>query len=127
MWNCCLQSFLVCVCVFLGLYLWPVEGPRLRVILELQMLAYATATATRDLRCICDLHHSSQQRWLLNSPSQARDPAHFRMDIGRVLNPLGHSGNSASRPLGGERQKTVVSPEVETKSRPDEVARTDVQ
>jgi len=26
-----------------------------------------------DLSCICDLHHSSQQRWILNPLSEARD------------------------------------------------------
>ena len=35
--------------------------------------AYATATATPDLSCICDLHHSSQQRQILNALSEARD------------------------------------------------------
>ena len=37
------------------------EVPRLGVKLELQPLAYATATATRDLSPVCDLHRSSQQ------------------------------------------------------------------
>ena len=35
---------------------------------------YALATATQDLSHICDLHHSSEQRQSLNSPSKARDP-----------------------------------------------------
>ena len=44
------------------------EVPRLGVELELQLLAYttATATATPDLSCLCDLHHSSQQCQILN-------------------------------------------------------------
>ena len=33
----------------------------------------ATATATPDLSCVCDLHHSSQQPWILNPPIEARD------------------------------------------------------
>ena len=37
------------------------EVPRLRVEMELQLLAFATATAMTDLSCICDLHHSSWQ------------------------------------------------------------------
>ena len=49
------------------------EVPRIRVYSELQLLAYATATATPDLNCICDLHHSSQQHPILNGLSQARD------------------------------------------------------
>ena len=49
------------------------EVPRLGVESELQLPAYATATATRDLSYICNLHHSSQQRWILNPLSEARD------------------------------------------------------
>ena len=49
------------------------EVPRLGVELELQLLAYATATAMPDLSRICDLHHSLQQRWILNPLSEARD------------------------------------------------------
>ena len=40
---------------FLGLGLWHMEFPRLGVKLELQLLAYITATPTWDLRHICDL------------------------------------------------------------------------
>ena len=47
--------------------------PRLGVQLELWLLAYATATAVLDPSCICDLHHSSWQRWSLNPLSRARD------------------------------------------------------
>ena len=49
------------------------EVPRLGVKLELQLLAYATATATPDTSCICDLHHSLQQLQVLNPLSKARD------------------------------------------------------
>ena len=41
--------------------------------LDLQLLAYTTAIATPDLSRICDLHHSSQQRWILNPLSKAKD------------------------------------------------------
>ena len=41
--------------------------------LELQLLTYTTGTATQDLTCVCDLHHSSWQRWILNPLSEARD------------------------------------------------------
>ena len=41
---------------------------------ELQLLVYTTATATLwDLSHVCDLHHSSQQRQILNPLSEARD------------------------------------------------------
>ena len=56
------------------------EVPRLGVELE---LAYTTATATPDLSCVCDLHHS-QQCWVLNPLSKARDRTHFLMDIFQV-------------------------------------------
>ena len=56
------------------------EIPRLGVKLELQLLAYATATATRDPSHICNLHHSSWQRQILNPLSKARDQAQVLMD-----------------------------------------------
>ena len=49
------------------------EVPRLGVELELQLRAYTTATATQDLRHICDLHCSSQQGEIPNPLSEARD------------------------------------------------------
>ena len=42
------------------------EVPRLGFELELQLLVYDTATTTQDLRCICDIHHSSWQHCVLN-------------------------------------------------------------
>ena len=55
------------------LHVWHTEIPRLRVKSELQAYATATATATQDLSCICNLHHSLQQRMILNPLSEARD------------------------------------------------------
>jgi len=49
------------------------EFPRLGAESELQLLAYATATATQDPSQVCDLHHSSQQCQILNPLSKARD------------------------------------------------------
>ena len=66
--------------VFLGLYPQHIEVSRLRDELELQLMAYTTATATRDPSYICDLHHSSWQRWILNPLSKARDRTHILMD-----------------------------------------------
>ena len=43
---------------FLPLHLWYMEVTRLGIELELQLLAYTTATAMRDLNLICDLNHS---------------------------------------------------------------------
>ena len=49
------------------------EIPRRGVKSELQLPAYATATATQDASHTCDLHHRSQQCQLLNPLSEARD------------------------------------------------------
>ena len=70
--------------VFLRLHLWHTEVPRLRAELELQLLAYATATATQDPSPVCDLHHSSQQHWILNPLSEARDWTRVLMNPSRV-------------------------------------------
>ena len=55
---------------FLGPHLQHIEVPRLGVKSEPQLLTYTTATETSDPSCVCDLHHSSQQRWILNSLSR---------------------------------------------------------
>ena len=60
------------------------EVPRLRVESEIQLLAYTIATATWDLRHICDLCHSSQQCWILNPLNEARDQTLILMDPSRV-------------------------------------------
>jgi len=65
--------FCVCLLPFLGLHLQHMEVPRLGVQSELQLLAYATATAMPDLSCVCKLHHSSWQSRILNPLSEARD------------------------------------------------------
>ena len=56
------------------------EVPRLGVKLELQLQAYTTAMATLHLICICELHNSLQQCWILNIVSKARDQTHILMD-----------------------------------------------
>ena len=43
---------------FLGPHMWQMEGPRLGVKSQLQLPAYATATATQDPSHVYDLHHS---------------------------------------------------------------------
>ena len=62
----------------LGPHLWHIEVPRIGVELELHLPA--TATATPDLSCVCDLHRSSQQRRILNPLSEARNRTHILMD-----------------------------------------------
>ena len=58
---------------FLGPLPQHMEVRRLGVESELQPPAYITATATRDLSCVCHLHHSSRPRRILNPLSEARD------------------------------------------------------
>ena len=57
------------------------EVPRVGVESELQLLAYATATAAPDLSHICDLHRSLQQHWILNPTERGQ---------GWNLHPHGH-------------------------------------
>ena len=61
---------------FLGPHLWHMEVPRLGVESKLQLPSNITATAKPDLSLVWDLHHSSQQRQILNPLSEARDGIH---------------------------------------------------
>ena len=70
------------------------EVMRVGVELELQVPAYTIARATQDPSCICELHHSSWQHWILNPLSKARNGTLILMDASWVLNPLSHCGNS---------------------------------
>ena len=58
---------------FSGPHSWHVEFPRPGVESELQLPTYTTATATRDLSCICDPHHSSWQHRIADPLSKTRD------------------------------------------------------
>ena len=75
------------------------EVPRLGIELELQLPAYTTATATRDPSHICDLHHSSQQLWILNPLSGARARIRVHMDNSLGLLLLSHDRNFLSSSL----------------------------
>ena len=70
--------------VLLGLYLQHMEVPRLEVKLELRLPAYTTVTATWDPSHVCNLHHSSRQRQILNPLSKGRDQTHNLMDTSQV-------------------------------------------
>ena len=57
--------------------------------------AYATAIAMPDLSQVFDLHHSSQQRTILNPPSEAKDQTQVLTGTIRDgLLPLSHDRNS---------------------------------
>ena len=65
---------------FLGLHLQHVEVPRRGVASELQLLAQATAKATRDLSYVFDLHHSSRQYQILNPLREARNRTYILLN-----------------------------------------------
>ena len=76
--------FFFFVFVFLGLQPWHMEVPRQGVQSELQLPAYTTATATWDPSCVCDLHYSSRQCWILTPLSEARDRTLVLMDTSQI-------------------------------------------
>ena len=74
--------FYIYICYFLEPYLQHMEVPRPGV--KLQLSVYTTPMATQDLDLICDLHYSSQQHWILNPLSKARDWTCLLMDTSQV-------------------------------------------
>ena len=66
------------------MYPWHLKVPRLAVKSELWPPAYTTATTTSDPSHVCDLHHSSQQYWILNPLSEARDRPCILMDTSQI-------------------------------------------
>ena len=77
-----------------GLHRQHMEVPGLGVKLQLQLPAYTRVTATPALSRVCDLHNSSQQHWILDPLSEARDRTYSLMDTSQVLNLLSHNRNS---------------------------------
>ena len=74
--------FIFSLSCFLGPHQWHMGVPRLGVESELQLLVYTTAVP--ELSHICNLHHSSQQHWILNSLSDARDQTRHLIDTSWV-------------------------------------------
>ena len=72
--------------VFLWLHPRHMEVPRLGVELELQLLAYSTATAMQDPSHVYDLHHSSRQHWILNPLIKVRNQTCVLMDVSQMRN-----------------------------------------
>ena len=58
--------------------------PRPGVGSELQMLSHTIATTKWDPSCVCNLHHSSQQHWILNPLSEARNWTRILMDTSQI-------------------------------------------
>ena len=73
---------LFCVCGFLGPHPWYTEVPRL--VVELELSAYTTATAMQNLSCVFNLNHKSWQYRLLNPLRKSRDQTHIFTDPGWV-------------------------------------------
>ena len=82
-----------CLCAFFFFFwlfevhtrgIW--EFPRVGSESNLQLPAYAATTATQDRSHVCDLHHSSRPRQILNPQSEARDRTLVLMDTNRVCN-----------------------------------------
>ena len=84
-------------------YGWHVEVPRLGVESELQLLAYATATAMQDLSCICDVHCILWKNQIFNPLSKVRDQTCILMGTSCVLNTMNHNGDSLSSFLMAEK------------------------
>ena len=74
----------VCIYGFLGPHPWHMEVPWLGVELELQLLAYTTATAMWNPSYICDLYHSSQQSQIPDPLHEARDQTQVLMDTSQI-------------------------------------------
>ena len=74
---------------------WHIAVPRLGVELELQLLAYITATATQTPSCVCDLHHGSWQCRILDPLREARDQTRVFTDT----NPICFRFSTVGTPL----------------------------
>ena len=72
---------------FLGPHTRHMEVLRLGGKSDLQLPAYATATAMQDLSRDFDLYHSLQQCWILNPLSEAKDRTHILIDTGQICFP----------------------------------------
>ena len=90
-----LSLFLSLFICFLGFYLCVAHGSfqakdRMRARAASHSPSYSNSGSER----VCDQYHSSQQLWILNPLSEARDRTCILMDTNRVLNWLSHNGNS---------------------------------
>ena len=59
-------------------------GSQARGLIRDVAASLCSATAMWDLSLICDLHHSSRQRWNLKSLSEARDQNCVLMDASQI-------------------------------------------
>jgi len=68
------------------------EIPRRGAELELQLLVYTTATATRDLSHVLDLHHSTRQSMIPDPLIEGRDWTCILMDTCQIHFPWATTG-----------------------------------
>ena len=68
--------------------------PRLGVESELELLAYATATAMQDLSRVCDLHHSSWQWQICNHRGRPGIELASSWMLVEFVSPVPQLGNS---------------------------------
>ena len=101
-------TFRVFLFFFFLLPLWHMEVPRLCIKSELPLPAYATAIATSDPICICDLQHSSRQHCILNPLSRARDQTHKLMVPSRIHFLCATMGTSSFYPQQYKRKQLDV-------------------
>ena len=87
----CCVSFLFLFLFFFFLLFWaaPVAYGRSQARGPIGAAAASlhTATATRDLSCVCNLNHSSRQHQILTSPREARDRTCILMDTNQIRFP----------------------------------------
>ena len=82
--NTSFLFFFLFLFVFLGVHPQHMQVPMPGIKSELQLLAYTTATAMPDPIHICSLYLSSQQQWILNPLSEARDWTCVLMETSQV-------------------------------------------
>ena len=96
------------------------EVPRLGVELDLQLIAYTTATAMPDPSQFCGQHCSLRQYRILNLLGEARVQTCILMDTGRVLDLLSHNRTPKNSTLNKERitdtQPKLLKTQSEAKS-----------
>ena len=86
--------FLFFFCLFFVLHLQHMEVPGLGVESELQLPAYATATAMQDSSYIYNLRHTLWQCQILTHWVRPEIKPISLCILCQVLNPLSHNGNS---------------------------------
>ena len=70
---------------FLRWHLWHMEFPGLGVESKLQLYVGYGATAIPDPSCLCNLHHSLQQSWIINLLKEARDQTNVSWTLCQFL------------------------------------------